>query len=173
MNKYRLLTVVGLISFSEAYAENLEKNTRSLEEVIVIGEKVQRSLKDTVSSVSVIDEDSLRSPQNISITGVVAEIPNVVALSGAVPDIRGVSGNGSAGGFNSISGGAKGRVSILVDGVAEPFVADLTGDSGLWDIEQVEVYRGPQSTSNGRNSAISILPPCFLDLSLKKAYLVV
>ncbi|KTF07147.1 TonB-dependent receptor, partial [marine sediment metagenome] len=69
-----------------------------------------------------------------------------------MPDIRGVSGNGGAGGFNSISGGAKGRVSTLIDGVAQPFVADLSGDSGMWDLQQIEVFRGPQSTSNGRNS---------------------
>tara|TARA_R110002072_G_scaffold31735_5_gene97572 strand:- start:57857 stop:59857 length:2001 start_codon:yes stop_codon:yes gene_type:complete len=123
-----------------------------MEEIVVVGEKTQRSLKDTVSSVSVISEETLNSMQHQSITDAVAEIANVVVLSGAVPDIRGVSGNGSAGGFNSISGGARARVSTLIDGVAEPFVADLTGDSGIWDIQQIEVYRGPQSTSNGRNS---------------------
>ncbi|XQF94299.1 hypothetical protein ACOBV9_19085 (plasmid) [Pseudoalteromonas espejiana] len=31
----------------------------------------------------------------------------------------------------------KGRVSTLVDGVNQPFVADLTGDTGLWDMNQV------------------------------------
>jgi len=123
-----------------------------LESVVVIGEKTERALKDTVSSVSVISAEILESMKHQTITDAVAEIPNVVSLSGAVPDIRGVSGNGSAGGFNSLSGGAKARVAMLVDGVAQPFVADLTGDSGIWDIEQIEVYRGPQSTSNGRNS---------------------
>lgn len=123
-----------------------------MEEIVVVGEKTQRSLKDTASSVSVISEETLNSMQHQTITDAVAEIANVVVLSGAVPDIRGVSGNGSAGGFNSISGGARARVTTLIDGVAEPFVADLTGDSGIWDIQQIEVYRGPQSTSNGRNS---------------------
>ncbi|WP_240687533.1 TonB-dependent receptor plug domain-containing protein, partial [Alcanivorax sp. 24] len=66
--------------------------------------------------------------------------------------MRGVSGNGGATGFNSFSGGSKARVSTLIDGVSQPFVADLTGDTGLWDVEQIEIYRGPQSTSNGRNS---------------------
>ena len=144
-----LLSLSPLTALSKPAQENVGPR---LETVIVIGEKVERSLKDTTSSVSVISEDVLSTLQHLSITSAVSEVPNVVSLSGAVPDIRGISGNGSAGGFNSISGGAKARVSILIDGVAEPFVADLTGDSGIWDIEQIEVYRGPQSTSNGRNS---------------------
>ncbi len=123
-----------------------------LESIIVIGEKTERSLKETTSSVSVISNEDLRTMQHHSISDAVGEVANVIALTGSVPDIRGVKGNGAAGGFNSISGGAKARVSTLIDGVAEPFVADLTGDSGIWDIEQIEVYRGPQSTSNGRNS---------------------
>ena len=129
-----------------------EQELESIEKIIVIGEKADRTLKDTASSVSVITEETLRSIQNITVSQAVSEIPNVVALTGAVPDIRGVSGNGSASGFNGVTGGARARVSTLIDGVAEPFMADLTGDSGIWDVEQIEVFRGPQSTSNGRNS---------------------
>lgn len=124
----------------------------SIEVIIIHGEKTDRSLKDTASSVSVITAEQMATGQYLSVSSAVSEIPNVVVLTGAAPDIRGVSGNGAATGFNSFTGGAKTRVSTLVDGVAEPFVADLTGDTGLWDIEQIEVFRGPQSTSNGRNS---------------------
>lgn len=127
-------------------------DVKSIEKIVVIGEKAPKSLKETSSSVAVLSEEILNSTEYKSVTEAVSEIPNVVAVAGSLPDIRGVSGNGSAGGFNSISGGAKGRVSILVDGVAQPFVADNSGDMGLWDMEQMEIYRGPQSTSNGRNS---------------------
>lgn len=146
-------------AISACFASNMalaqeapDKSGSSMETITVVGEKIERSLKDTTSSISVISEEALNSTQYQSVTDAISEIPNVVALSGAVPDIRGVSGNGAAGGFNSISGGAKGRVTTLIDGVAEPFVADFTGDSGIWDVQQIEVYRGPQSTSNGRNS---------------------
>ncbi len=144
-----LASVSGVVSL-QAFAE--EKAGAAIETVYVSGEKVSRSLKDTTTSVSVITEEELASLQHLTLTDAVSNVSNVVVLTGALPDIRGVSGNGSATGFNSFTGGAKGRVSMLVDGVAEPFVADLTGDSGLWDIEQVEVFRGPQSTNNGRNS---------------------
>ncbi|MCP8898466.1 TonB-dependent receptor [Gilvimarinus xylanilyticus] len=143
-----------LLSVNAMAADNTDtkSKTRNVEEIIVNGEKISRSLKETTSSVAVISEEELTSLQHVNLRDAISDVPNVVTKSGAVPDIRGVSGNGSAGGFNSISGGAKGRVSILVDGVAQPFVADFTGDSGMWEVEQVEVYRGPQSTSNGQNS---------------------
>ncbi|WP_167854844.1 TonB-dependent receptor [Mangrovimicrobium sediminis] len=125
---------------------------KDIEVVRVVGEKVERSLKETTSSVAVISEDTLNALRSYTVSSLLSEIPNVIVTTGSAPNIRGVTGNGSAGGFNSITGGAKPRVSTLIDGVAEPFVADLTGDSGIWDIEQIEVFRGPQSTSNGRNS---------------------
>lgn len=134
------------------YGEPERASAAVLSTITVTGEKVERSLRDTTASVSVINAEKLDGVQYNSVNEVVAEVSNVVVTSGSVPDIRGVSGNGAAGGFNSITGGANPRVSTLIDGVAEPFVADLTGDSGLWDVEQIEVFRGPQSTSNGRSS---------------------
>lgn len=145
-----VLLAPEVVAQNEATEE--KEQTTTLETVTVVGQKQKKALKDVTASVSVISDETFRSMENQSISETLSAIPNVVTLSGAVPDIRGVSGNGAAGGFNSISGGAKARVTTLIDGVAEPFVADLTGDSGLWDVEQVEVYRGPQSTINGRNS---------------------
>ena len=152
------LSALYLILLSSLYSNvslaepTVDTDDESIETIIVLGEKAQKSLKDTASSVSVISEEVLKTLQSISVTEAVSEIPNIVVVRGAVPDIRGVSGNGSATGFNGVSGGARARVTTLIDGVAEPFMADLTGDTGIWDIEQIEVFRGPQSTNNGRNS---------------------
>lgn len=166
-----MMALLGSAPLSSAYVSSAfaaadSEPAKSIEVITVLGEKIERSLKDTTSSVSVIDKEILDSGQYQSVANVLSEVPNVIALTGSVPDIRGVTGNGAAGGFNSFTGGANARVSTLVDGVAEPFVADLTGDTGLWDIQQVEVFRGPQSTLNGRNSIggtvfIKTLDPTF------------
>ncbi|ABX50646.1 TonB-dependent receptor [Shewanella baltica] len=150
--KNMIAALLSSISMSTAAAAVEIASADAIEKITVYGEKIERSLKDTTSSVSVIDKETLDSGQYQSISNALSEIPNVVVLTGSVPDIRGVSGNGSASGFNSFTGGARARVSTLIDGVAEPFVADLTGDTGLWDIQQIEIFRGPQSTINGRNS---------------------
>jgi outer membrane receptor protein involved in Fe transport len=141
------------LAVPSAFAEdNANQQLQSMEHIIVLGEKTERTLKDTSSSVSVITEETLKTMQSLTMSNAISDIPNVVVLSGATPDIRGVSGNGGASGFNAFSGGAKARVSTLIDGVVEPFVAFVTADSGIWDVEQIEVFRGPQSTNNGRNS---------------------
>lgn len=151
----KVLTTMSLLalSTSHVWAEDKKINDKIVfDSIVVVGEKSEKALKDSTSSVSVVTSDSLDTMQHQTVSDAISGLANVVVLTGSVPDIRGVSGNGGAGGFNSISGGANARVSTLIDGVAEPFVADLTGDSGIWDIEQIEVYRGPQSTINGRNS---------------------
>lgn len=142
--------VVGLGIVSSLMAS--EQNSYQLDGIIVTGEKQQRNLKNTTSSVSIIDSEKFTTNQYQRLVDVVAEVPNIVTNSGLAPDIRGVTGNGASGGFNGVSGGANARISSLIDGVAQPFVAEYTGDIGLWDIDQIEVYRGPQSTNNGRNS---------------------
>lgn len=147
-----LLALAGTSAQVSAEEDRDQSARQSIEVIVVTGEKTERSVKDTAASVAVINQAMLESGQLVSMSDALADISNVVVLTGSVPDIRGVSGNGSATGFNSFTGGARARVSHLVDGVAQPYVADLTGDTGLWDIEQVEVFRGPQSTSNGRNS---------------------
>ncbi len=148
----RNLFLIAIATAGTSQVQAEANNQITLDNITVVGEKTERTLKDTTSSVSVIGEEELSSMEHISVSSAIAEVPNVVVLSGSKPNIRGVSGNGSATGFNSFTGGAKARVSRLVDGVAEPFVADLTGDTGLWDVEQIEVFRGPQSTNNGRSS---------------------
>ncbi|GAA6173093.1 TonB-dependent receptor [Colwellia sp. KU-HH00111] len=152
--KISALTTALLAALTAPYAiaEGDGQQLQSMEKITILGEKTERSLKDTSSSVSVITEETLKTMQSLTMSNAISDIPNVVVLSGATPDIRGVSGNGGASGFNAFSGGAKARVSTLIDGVVEPFVAFVTADSGIWDVEQVEVFRGPQSTSNGRNS---------------------
>jgi outer membrane receptor for ferrienterochelin and colicin len=155
--KKRVLTVaicscLSMQVFAADEAPATNQNRVELGSITVQGEKQTRSLKDTTSSVTVIDQEELKSTQHHTLRDAIASVPNVVVQTGAVPNVRGVLGNGAAGGFNAVSGGASARFSTLIDGVNQPFIADFTGDSGLWDIEQIEVYRGPQSTNNGRNS---------------------
>ena len=124
-NKLSLLIASALLFTQAQVLADDEGNRESIDTIVVTGEKIAKSLKDTITSVAVVDKSLLENGQLASVSEALAEMANVVVLTGSVPDMRGVSGNGGATGFNSFSGGSKARVSTLVDGVSQPFVADL------------------------------------------------
>ncbi|MCJ2184527.1 TonB-dependent receptor [Novosphingobium sp. 1949] len=118
--------------------------------IIVTGEKVARLLKDTPTAVTVITgADSLeyRSPYDLA-----DQVPNMVGAAADLPSIRGVSGNGAGSGSYTLTSGARPRIATVIDGLTETFTGQRYIDAGLWDMERVEVLRGPQSTTIGRNA---------------------
>ncbi|MCO7190702.1 MULTISPECIES: TonB-dependent receptor [unclassified Pseudoalteromonas] len=148
--KYSLLPLALAVS-NAVMADDSKEDLKSIEQIVVYGENTQRSLKDTTSSIAVIDQEQLKSGQVNSLLDALSGIANVV-FTDSLPTIRGLQGEGVSQGFSSFSSGAKPRVSVMRDGVSDPFVAKLSGDFGLWDVEQIEVLRGPQSSNSGRNS---------------------
>lgn len=126
--------------------------TWQMENITVTGEKVNRSLSETVSSVSVITGDQLQENHYKEVNEVIERVPNVIQHPFGVPNIRGVDGAGAAQGVFSFISGGRPRVSTSVDGLSESWTGVRYINTGLWDTKQVEVLRGPQSTSQGRNT---------------------
>ena len=126
-----------------------------VEEVIVTAEKLGRSLMDTPASTVVLDERALEKRAGIATTRDLLEsIPNVV-LSGTgntAPVVRGVDGTGAAQGADAFFAGSRPRLNVQVDGRALSYNEIVFGDSAIWDVQQVEVLRGAQSTLQGRNA---------------------
>lgn len=131
-------------------ARAAEADTPQDDDITVIGEKFARSLKDTTTAVTVLrnpDPQEFKSPYDVA-----ARVPNMVASAADLPSIRGVTGSGAGGGIFTLMSGARPRIGTFVDGVAETFAGQRYADAGMWDVDQVEVLRGPQSTTQGRNS---------------------
>ncbi len=126
-----------------------------LDPLTVTGERVERSVYETASAVSVrtgaqIDADpSLRETNDIY-----DGIPNVsyTGTSGDGPTIRGIDTTGPLIGANAFLGGGRPRSTVTVDGRPLSYFEFTNGAASVFDVERVEVFSGPQTTSQGVNS---------------------
>jgi iron complex outermembrane recepter protein len=118
--------------------------------VTVSGEKIQRSLNRTLSSVAVTTKKDIEQHADQNLQDVMARTPGVYSQSGNENwGIRGVPVSG----FDSQGAGTmNGAVSVFVDGSAQTHRLVTMNPLSLWDMDQVEIYRGAQSTTQGRNS---------------------
>lgn len=123
-----------------------------LDAITVTGEKTKRSLINTTTAVTVIDGEEADQGQLESINELSARAPNVVVNPTGGVNIRGTEGTGPAIGMQSFVSGGRPRVSVTLDGASEVWSGQQYLDAGLWDVEQVEILRGPQSTTLGRNA---------------------
>lgn len=122
------------------------------EPIIVTGEKLERELKDTASSVSIktakeIDKEKTGSA---SVAEVLNDVPNVIYTdSVGAPIIRGQDTQGPNNGQNVFWGGTVPRATINLDGHYLNYNEMFFGATSVWDIDSIEVFRGPQTTSQG------------------------
>ena len=121
--------------------------------IIVRGTKRDLTLQDTQTSVAVLTEEQLDERVIFELEDILLRTPNVSTNS---PDlfnfsIRGIGSGGVRGNANF------GRTSnVYIDGAPITARGSL-GALNLWDVGQVEVLRGPQSTIQGRNALAGAL----------------
>ncbi len=116
-----------------------------LEGVTIYGAKDANSLKDTSSSVGVVTQQAIRDNMLRTFRDAFRRLANVMDADWTDAGflIRGVNSEGF------VPGGAP-LASVYIDGVQQTVYGARRGARGLWDVEQVEAYRGPQSTLSGR-----------------------
>lgn len=126
----------------------------ALDAITVVGERTARSRRETASSVSVLTAEDLdATPGPDTVESLLTRIPNVQAGNAeSGPTFRGQDTTGVLIGADAFLGGSRARTTIQVDGRPLSFNEYIYGLSSAWDIAQVEVYRTPQTTTQGRNS---------------------
>jgi outer membrane receptor protein involved in Fe transport len=153
----------GLIALAfavSAHADDIQrkdrpKNVDTLAAVTVTAEKTNRSLQDTATSVAVFDADQLEQQPGLQGSrDVFANIANVTATGtgNIAPTVRGVDGTGGAQSVDAFFAGSRQRLGVQIDGRPASFNEVVYGGASMWDVEQVEMLRGPQSTLQGRNA---------------------
>lgn len=126
----------------------------SLQEVVVRGERSPRALQQTASSVVVLTAEDLAARNALaSVDDVLADIANLqVGSGGEGVAIRGQDSTGALRDLSASLGGTRPRVTVQVDGRPLSYFEYVFGTTSVWDLSQIEVFRSPQTTTQGRNS---------------------
>ena len=151
-----LLTGAGLNVVPQRGGYRLERTRRGapaplqLTAITVTGENIERRLLDTNTSVNVHTDLEITRSNDKRISDVFARtanaVENGVGVQGFNFSIRGINSQGVGG------AGSAPVVSTTIDGVPLTSVQLARGFNSLFDVEQVEILRGPQSTNQGQNS---------------------
>ena len=140
-----LLAVASLWIFTPVWSEEEESSSgRQIEEIIVYGERIQSTVSDTSISITAMSEEFL---MDMGIQGPDEMVNFIPATTRTDWDIkiRGIGRN-----FRGLGGDP--GVGSYYNGVYSPDFGVSSTEGGLYDIQRIEVLRGPQGTLYGRNS---------------------
>ena len=154
------LTALALPLATPAHAQNdsasaatPKRDEAANDEIVVTAQKREQRLSDVPITISVADADAIKERRIEAVTDLVVFTPNVSVkenIPGLVPviTIRGV-------GLNDFSATNNPSAGVYVDEVSLSSLALMNFD--FFDLERMEVLKGPQGTLYGRNSTAGAL----------------
>ncbi|MFT5675550.1 MAG: iron complex outermembrane receptor protein [Paraglaciecola sp.] len=148
------ITTCMSLGFAASAQEAAETEDQGLlEKITVTAQKRTQNLNEVPVAVSVLREDQINAAFSANIEGLQALVPSVSFRKGNTTRNSAITVRGI--GTISFSIAAEPSVSTVVDGV-------VLGRSGqafvdLYDLERIEVLRGPQGTLFGKNASAGVI----------------
>ena len=181
LHQLKLLTVSALfassICSSNVFAQDslADEGKFDIEEIVVTGTKRDVSQQDLAISVSTVTDKQLENTFKNDVFALGQLAPNVTLTSQT--GFRAIAGGMRGTGFDSILVTKDASVGVVVDDFA--FNHTQAQSVAMFDVEQIEMFRGPQGTLFGKNTtggAINIttkkpqLGETFADLDVTLGY---
>lgn len=140
----------GLGASAGAHAQ-AEPDLTTLEEVVVTAQYREESLAKTPISMSAISAEELDRNNLQQINDILDDVPGVTLSRGAAGSFFTIRGISSIQGGGEIDPG----IAFNVDGIYNPFSSAAL--MSFYDVNRVEVLRGPQGTLYGRNAIAGVV----------------
>jgi len=148
--------VSAILALSAAASTaHAQSETARLEEVVVTAQKREESLQVVPIAVTAFTETQFERAHVVSLEGLQGSVPNVQIAHFANTPHNAVFSIRGAGGIIEPDPYAGTTVSIVVDGVPQHF--NMVALMDLFDIERIEVLKGPQGTLFGANTTGGVI----------------
>ena len=124
-----------------------------LEEIIVTSRRYEENLQDAPLAVAVMTDDFLRNQKIETINEMLRLVPGA-----SFAEFSKMQPNITLRGVNSATPGnatLEASIQMVVDGVVNS--KDSMKGGSLYDIERIEIMRGPQGTTFGRNASVGLV----------------
>ena len=156
------LSLLAGPALAQTSAATAQAPSDSLEEVVVTAERRVEDVQKTSASVSVRNGEEMLTQGRYSLQSIIQDIPGITGaalestatstgggtdIAGAGLTIRGIQSNVGVGGSATSNAPA---AALYIDGVYE-------GVGGNYDIDRIEVLRGPQGTLYGRSATSGLV----------------
>src|SRR6186713_2479394 len=131
---------------TQAYAQ-IEEPATALDEVLVTAQKREQNIQDVPIALDAVSRDAIIAQRISGPDDLIKMLPNLSLKTASAVNsgfaIRGV-------GTQNFHLTAQQAVGLYFDEVSQ--VTPFTSQLGLFDMERIEVLRGPQNTLFGRNT---------------------
>ena len=147
---YMTMAFAGCLSATSAGLADEERE--ELETIVVTASRIPAPIAEVASSVTVIERQHIVDRQSIFVSDLLRDVPGVAVSrqgpAGTVTEVR-------------VRGAEANQVMVLVDGIRanDPAFTDTFSFTDLtaFDVERVEVVRGPQSALWGSDAMAGVI----------------
>ena len=145
------LLLAAPVAFAADAASDAAPQTTNASDIVVTAQKREERLRDVPIAVTVVSKDQLAAQKIVSVADLARTSPSLEMIQA----FGGPGGGGQVRGLGtqSFTRSAEGAVGIVVDDVPQGNVPN----NAIFDLERVEVLKGPQGTLFGLTTSAGVI----------------